>query len=637
MDWQIFLVGKQIMRQLFATYFLILGQLLLAQTRYDVSSETEFESAHNQASSGDSIVWESGSYSDVFMDITKDGLIVTSGVYGSVIFNGMSKVEIESDDVTLSGFQFIGGDIGTDHVIRIWGSDVLISQINIEDYTSYKYLIIDEDSKRTTVEYSNFENRLNLDDQNILSILVDNEPGYHKVQYCSFKNFEGTGNDLGIEPIRIGVSSQGHLNSRSLVEYCYFTGCDGDGEIISNKAGQNVMRYNTFENNSKAELVLRHGDEAVVYGNFFLNNMGGVRVREGKGHFIYNNYFSGLDRRAIYLQNDPSDPLEDIHIYHNTIVDSQEFILGGDGNDPPTNVFIANNIFSDPQDDLFEDATGSETWIGNLSFGSLGISRPSGLVDNDPKLTENSVGYVQPDDDSPAIDAAIGGYPSIPLFEGMQYDNQLLLDIMKESRPSLETDRDVGAFEFSSSVLVQPHVTEENTGPSYPTNQPSTEIQIIQTTGGQVAVSPTSETYIVGSTISATAAPESGFRFKNWAGDLTGDENPIFFNVAENMLIAAEFVRDVVSVSEEVPLIIYPNPSSDKLVINWPKKEYKKVILEIIDLSGKVAVREEMSLQEFTGQINISELPIGTYFLRSICHLNNGDSIASQQMKFVKN
>ncbi|MEM7298048.1 MAG: chondroitinase-B domain-containing protein, partial [Bacteroidota bacterium] len=316
--------------------------MAFSQSRFDVASVAEFNSAHDAASAGDSIVWVSGTYSNAFMDITKNGLIVTAEESGSVIFNGASKVEIEGDNVTLSGVQFIGGNIGTSHVIRIWGSDVLITQINIQDYTSYKYLIVDEDSRRTTISYSNFENRLNLDDQNILSILVDdNEPGFHKIQYCSFKNFEGTGNDMGIEPIRIGVSSQGQFDSRTIVEYCYFSECDGDGEIISNKASQNVIRYNTFENNTNAELVLRHGNEAIVYGNFFLNNMGGVRVREGSGHFIYNNYFSSLDRRSIYLQNDPSDPLVDIQVYYNTIRNSAEMILGGDGSNPPTNVTIA--------------------------------------------------------------------------------------------------------------------------------------------------------------------------------------------------------------------------------------------------------------------------------------------------------
>ncbi len=155
---------------------LLVAEVTLAQTRYNVSSLSEFKSALSEAVNGDSVVWRSGRYEDVFMDINVEGLVVTAESYGAVIFTGESKVEIDADKVVLSGFQFVGGDIGTDNVIRNWGSDVLITQINILGYTSFKYLIVDEDSRRTTISHCNFESRINLADQNILSILVDNEP-----------------------------------------------------------------------------------------------------------------------------------------------------------------------------------------------------------------------------------------------------------------------------------------------------------------------------------------------------------------------------------------------------------------------------------------------------------------------------
>ena len=244
--------------------FLFLTALLSAQSRYLVSSGTEFNTAHQQASAGDTIVWESGVYSDIRMDIDKDGLTVTAEPFGRVLFKGVSRVVINGDNVTFSGSQHVGGFIRYLDVIRVYGSDVLITHVNIQNYTCYKYLRVYEESRRTTISYCNFENRLNLDDQKILSILVDDEPGFHRIQHCSFKNFDGIGNDQGIEPIRIGVSTQGDLDSRTLVEYCYFTKCNGDGEIISHKSRQNVYRYNTFENNPVAELVLRHGDEGIV-------------------------------------------------------------------------------------------------------------------------------------------------------------------------------------------------------------------------------------------------------------------------------------------------------------------------------------------------------------------------------------
>lgn len=601
----------------FLVSLLALCETLTAQDRYDVSSLTEFNNARNQATAGDSIVWEPGVYSDVFMDITKNGLIVTAKPYGSVTFEGASKAEIDADDVTFSGFQYIGGNIGTSHVIRNWGSDVLITQINIKDYTSYKYLIVDEDSRRTTISYCNFENRINYADQNILSILVDTQPGYHKIQYCSFKNFPGGGNDEGVEPIRIGVSSQSHLDSRTIVEYCYFTACDGDGEIISYKAAQNVIRYNTFNDNSKAELVLRHGDEAIVYGNFFINNMGGIRVREGSNHYIYNNYFEGIDRRAIFLQNDPSDPLSNIHIYHNTILNSQEFILGGDGSNPPTNVTIANNIFADPQASLFEDATGNETWIGNISSGSLGITRPSGLTDVNPQLSQNADGYYQLNSSSPARDAAESGYPSIPLFSGLDYDNEIALDLMEQPRPGTVADRDLGAWEYSATMDVKPHATENNTGPTYLMEVEGVVVEIITVGNGQIVLDPMMAGYPDGSTVTATAVPGENNEFLRWTGDLSGSQNPKTFTVFDGIQIGAIFEQSVLNIDDDPDTIVYPNPVQDELKLKYPKFENSQVLVEVFDIAGSKVFESIERAENQRITLDIESLPPGNYFVRS--------------------
>ena len=438
-----------------------------------VNSQQAFDNAHDNAGVNDSIVWRSGTYADIFMDIDKDHLFIMAENLGGTIFTGASRVDITGDYITLQGFQFLDGDIGTKDVINTRGSYNIFTQINIRAYTSYKYLRVREESQYAEITYCNFENRLNLDDQNILSILVDDtNPGYHKIQYCSFKNFDGTGNDLGIEPIRIGLSTQADHISRSLVEYCYFTQCNGDGELISSKASENVYRFNTFENNPKAELVLRHGSKAIVYGNFFLNGKGGVRVREGQNHYIYNNYFYELDDRAIYLQNNASDPLDNINIAFNTIFDCSEVILGGAGGNRPTNVTFANNIFADPDDDLFEEATGAETWIGNLSFGDLGIPRPaSGITANDPQLAENSEGFFGLAQSSPAINAAQEGYAVLPQFEGMEdIDSEILFDLMGQNRPVSIEEKDLGCNETPHDILIRPIATEENTGPSYNTS-----------------------------------------------------------------------------------------------------------------------------------------------------------------------
>ncbi|MEO0898140.1 MAG: chondroitinase-B domain-containing protein [Bacteroidota bacterium] len=622
---------------------LFLHGLVLSQSRYEVSSGLEFGTAQRQASAGDTIVWKSGVYFDVRMDINTDGLTVTAESYGTVLFSGVSRLIINADHVTFSGFQYVGGYIGNLDVIRVYGSDVLITHVNIQNYTSFKYLRVYEESRRTTISYCNFENRLNLDDQNILSILVDNEPGYHKIQYCSFKNFEGIGLDEGIEPIRIGVSSQGELDSRTLVEYCYFTRCNGDGEIISHKSRQNVYRYNTFENNPVSELVLRHGDEGIVYGNFFLNGMGGVRIREGSHHFIYNNYFEDLDKRVIFLMNDPVDPLSDIHIYHNTIIHSEEVRLGGTGNNPPSRVTLANNVFANPVASLFQEDTGNETWIGNYSFGNLGIGLPSGgLTNRDPQLTMNIEGFFQPDSNSSLLASATAGYPAIPLFLSMDYDHEMMLDVMKASRPTTIPNRAIGASEFSSTIPVQPHATEMNTGPTY----------LFDSLVNYVAAN-TSQLYVGGEGDNRSIRISSNINWtltsnNNWIstslssgfGDaqlnITVDKNDENMNRSGTLTLVGDTLSLIIRVNQDLgnplnilensgsEMLLYPNPTDGSLSLkNLPAKTYSAHV-ELLDLAGRRLLSTKYRIENKELRVELAQLLPGTYLMHVKCMSQNG-------------
>ena len=450
--------------------YLILSQYYtVISAEYMVNSVNSFNAAIVSASQGDTIKWENGTYKDIYLLINKNGITVLAESSGKVVFNGKSRSVLNGDQITFSGFQYLNGDIGENHVLISNGSENHISQVNIKDYNCAKYLIINAQCSRNEVSHCNFEHRMNTWDKNILSILVNaTSPGYHTIRYCSFKNFDGTGGDMGVEPIRIGLSTQGDFISRSVVEYCYFTQCNGDGEIISNKSRQNVYRFNTFENNPKAELVLRHGDEGVVYSNFFLDGMGGVRIKEGQHHVVFNNYFAGIKKYPLNLQNYSVDPLDSITIAYNTIVNCQNISLGKSGSFPPKHVTFANNIFYNNQSEkLFTDRTGTENWIGNISFGDLGFAQPEGISITDPLLFLNQNGFYELAEGSPAIDAAQPDYPDLPNYPHLGIDYEVLFDLMGNERPKDIALKDVGCFEFSGDTLIKPYATAENTGPNY--------------------------------------------------------------------------------------------------------------------------------------------------------------------------
>ncbi len=127
--------------KLIGSIFLIIGFFLLQTpliaTVFSVSSQLEFDDAHSNAATNDSIIWETGTFSNIFMDITKSNLFIGSDTLGGTIFTGASRVRITGDYITLEGLQFVGGNIGTNDIINTYGSFNHFNQLNLKDYTCY--------------------------------------------------------------------------------------------------------------------------------------------------------------------------------------------------------------------------------------------------------------------------------------------------------------------------------------------------------------------------------------------------------------------------------------------------------------------------------------------------------------------
>lgn len=119
---------------------------------------------------------------------------------------------------------------------------------------------------------------------------------------------KGAGN--GFETIRFGLSGTSLSPSRSVIENNIFENCNGEIEIVSNKAGGNIYHKNTFKS-SYGSLTLRHGNNVIVAKNKFLQNntpdAGGIRVAAGSGHIIYNNLIKDTNGRAGLIINSGSD------------------------------------------------------------------------------------------------------------------------------------------------------------------------------------------------------------------------------------------------------------------------------------------------------------------------------------------
>jgi len=465
---------------------LLLLNLMVMQTLkatiINVSSVTALQTKINAASTvaGDIIVLANGTYLNNTLNISKSNITVMAATPGGVFLNGTNDITISGNYITFSGFQFTSGDIGTNYLLKVSGSNNKITQLNFSNYYAKKYIEIQAGSQYNEISYCNLEKKpATAEIGCTIQISTSSVIGYHKIKYCSFQNYYGVGGDNGNEPIRIGLGSEYLNKSRTIVEYCYFNNTGlGDSESVSVKCQENVIRYCTFTNQQNAMLCFRNGDNNVAYSNFFIN-AGGIRVKEANNIYCYNNYFenSGVGSSAdavtfVYvaplIPPTPASPrtlnLNNINFIHNTFYNCGDIDLGGTG---ATSNTWANNIFIKSSGSIFNNANSGTSWAGNIYQGSLGISIPTGMSNTNPNLALNSEGYYGLSSTSPAINAASSSYPSILNIANIDDDPTLLLDISGQMRDLLVTSKDVGCDEYTTGTTTNHPLTLAEVGPSY--------------------------------------------------------------------------------------------------------------------------------------------------------------------------
>ncbi|MFM9825654.1 chondroitinase-B domain-containing protein, partial [Flavobacterium sp.] len=436
----------------------------------NVSSVTALQTAINNANAGDVLILANGTYLNNTLSISKSNITVKAATSGGVFLNGTNDITISGNYIVFSGFQFTSGDIGAGTVLRITGSHNVVTQLNFSDYYASKYIQINDGTQYNEITFCNLEKKpaaaaIGCTIQISTSPTV---PGYHKIRYCSFQNYYGIGGDNGNEPIRIGLGAERANVSRTIVENCYFNNTGlGDGETVSVKCGENLIRFCTFTNQQNAMLVFRNGDNNVAYGNFFIN-AGGIRVKEASNIYCYNNYFynSGIGSTAdavTFTYDNTTYPvvLNNVNFIHNTFVECGNIDLGGTG---ATNNTWANNIFKKSSGSIFTNANAGTTWAGNIRSGTTGITIATGMTNVDPLLTLNSEGFYGLPSNSPAINAASSSYPSILDLANIDDDPTLISDISGQARVGV---KDVGADEYSTATTSNRPLAVTDAGPNY--------------------------------------------------------------------------------------------------------------------------------------------------------------------------
>lgn len=394
-----------------------LSILSVLATNTKVENIQQFNEKTKKLLPGDTVMLANGIWQDaklVFKGKGEEGkfIYLIAETPGKVLLEGKSCLNLSGKWLNISGLVFKNGSTPKGTVIEFKTSS--------KDYAYNSVLsncVIDKfnqpvkDSadhwiglwgKKNRIENCYFGGKTNL---GTTLVVWPNDSNSTENGHLIIRNYFGPRPRLGSnggESIRIGTSQVCTTSSQTLVVGNFFERCNGEVEIISNKSCDNKIMNNTFWE-CEGSVVLRHGNRAVVSGNWFIGNgkenTGGVRVIN-EGHQIYNNFFyklRGEDFRSSLalmngIPNSPDNgyaPVRNVVVANNTYYDCAfpwGFCVGkGERNRDvvPEGVLLLNNLVYCPENaeliKIFDKADGIQM-DNNLMISSKGVSTDKGTV-----------------------------------------------------------------------------------------------------------------------------------------------------------------------------------------------------------------------------------------------------------------
>ena len=474
------------MRRLLLLTLLLAPLAPEAQTDRFATTAGELRTAIAVSQPGDTVTMADGTWTDtpIIFDrngVEGDSITLRAETPGGVVLTGRSTLSIAGDYLKVDGLRFEGGSLtdGTPVIQFRRSSSQLANHSRLTNCTvigynppnrrtEYKWVSVYGRFNR--VDHCYFADKTNEGALLVVWLITGGEPPTHRIDQNHFGPRPEFG-DNGAETIRIGTSTRSMQYANVTVERNLFTETDGEIEIISNKSNGNVYRSNTFRR-AVGTLTLRHGNDCLVEGNFFLgedvSGTGGVRII-GEDHRVINNYFEGL-RGTGYraplsmvqgVENSPLNRYFQVKrpfVAHNTFVNNDRtFELGvafsSDQSLPPEDITVVNNAvqtrLSTDIIDVDLEPIGTSDWSGNIFFGRPG-DFPDGVTFAVPELEESDDGLWRPAPTSPLIDAAAAAFAPA-------------LDMDGQGRAA----PDVGADEVSDDPRTRGPLFPEDVGPSY--------------------------------------------------------------------------------------------------------------------------------------------------------------------------
>ncbi len=399
-----------------------------------VKDISEFNDAVSNAQPGDVITMANGVWKDAELVFEGKGsaehpIKLTVEEKGKVTLEGASNLQIAGEYLIVEGLVFKNGYTPTNAVISFrknkeeMASNSRLTECVIDNYTNPERHVQDYwitiYGKNNRIDHNHIVGKKNLGVTMIVGLdTEDSRENNHKIDHNYFGPRPTFGNNGG-ETLRIGTSHHALESSNTLVESNYFDRCNGEHEIISNKACNNTFKYNTFYE-CTGTLTMRHGNETLVDGNVFIGNnkpsTGGVRIIN-ETQTVINNYHIGLTgyrfRGAFVMMNGVPNsppnryvPVIDSKLSNNTFINCEHIQLcaGSDAerSQAPKSSEISENIFyNENKKDIFtvyDDISGI-TFKDNILGQNNVTSIKQGFENADITLVKNEQGFLIPTSD----------------------------------------------------------------------------------------------------------------------------------------------------------------------------------------------------------------------------------------------
>ncbi len=215
---------------------------------------------------------------------------------GNYDFNSkiIEKIVIKGNNITVTGLNMVKL---TNKSVQILGNDVTLDKCSFNGNEKSE-VMIQVKGQRCRITNCLFEN-MNNKGCLIMIYVYKNKFSHCLIDACNFRDMK-EGDSNGWEVIRIGDSKSSMFDSKSIIYNNFFSNCNREIELISNKCCRNIIAYNKVVDCMSC-ITLRHGRYCMVIHNYINGGgkigCGGIRIM-GKGHVVKYNTIEGIDNES---------------------------------------------------------------------------------------------------------------------------------------------------------------------------------------------------------------------------------------------------------------------------------------------------------------------------------------------------